>query len=75
MSGIPQIEKKHIDFYVQGTELLRVRGHPGFAHPGACFREVNNLKCAQRSGVALQAEENGKKGTFPRAKGTRRNHP
>lgn len=46
---------------MEEAEALRVRGHPGFVHPGACLREVNNLKCAQRSGVALQAKEAGKK--------------
>lgn len=61
---------------MEEAEPLRVRGHPGFVHPGACLREVNNLKCAQRSGVVLQAKEAGKKkGAFPRAKGTSRNHP
>lgn len=50
-----------MDFYVEEAELLRVRGHPGFTHPGACFREVNNLKRAQRSGVALHTKEDGKK--------------
>lgn len=49
---------------MEEAEPLRVRGHPGFTHPGACFREVNNLKCAQRSGVALQAKEGGKKAHF-----------
>lgn len=50
-----------MDLYVEEAEPLRVRGHPGFVHPGACLREVNNLKCAQRSGVVLQAKEAGKK--------------
>ena len=55
---------------------MQVRGQSGFMHPEAHFREVNNLNCAQRGGVALQHKENGdEKSKFPRAKGTSRNHP
>lgn len=58
-----------MDFYVDEAELLRVRGHLGFTHPGACFREVNNLKCARRSGVALHTKEDGKKRHISKGKG------
>lgn len=54
---------------------MQVRGHPGFLHPGVYFREVNNLNCAPRAGVALQHKESGdEKGKFPRAKGINSNY-
>ncbi len=69
MSGIPQIEKYR--FLFQRT--VQVTGQSGLMYPGAYFREVNNLNCAQRGGVALQHKENwDEKGKFPRAKGISR---
>lgn len=66
---------KNIDLCSKGPEL-KVRGQSGFMDPEAYFRELNNLNCAQRGGVALQHEENGdEKGKLQRAKGISRNHP
>ncbi len=69
MPGIPQIEKYRFLF----QRPVQVTGHSGFTHPGAYFRDVNNLNCALWGGVALQHKENwDEKGKFPRAKGTSR---